>query len=85
MARVSVVAQQEEYDEVLQLLEALSALSEQGRPVLNGTKQEDSDGRVWYGYDYSGASWWITKSMAAESDTTAEPYEFAEQKEPHTA
>lgn len=80
MALVSVITAQEgeDYDEAARLIAAMK--SDGGEPTLNSTKLEDFDGRIWYGYDYDGASWWITKSMAAEGESG--PYEFTEQKDP---
>jgi hypothetical protein len=88
MAKISVMVPAEgsddpEYDEALELLNAMSALTEQTRPTLNGTKMVDFDGRKWYGYDYDGDSWWITKSMSAGGPwDSSDPFEFTGQNDP---
>jgi hypothetical protein len=70
-----------EYNSAVVLLDSLSTQGEKTRPVLNGVKMVDFDGRNWYGYDYDGASWWITANMAAPGPGV-DPYEIKEQTDP---
>lgn len=83
MAKVSAIPQEgPEFDAALDIVNAMAVLGDHERPTLNYTKLVDTDGRVWYGYDYSGASWWISSCAPDKVSSFSDPYDFHEQGDP---